>query len=295
MDEQSGQSRRVEDFEGLVALLASGKLKLSKRLQQVAHFVLNNPEDVAIHNIVELAQMADVPVSTITRFTKELEFTGFNELQNVFRQRLLGPRRAHYDQLRGVSEQRKSPEANAELNIDDPSAVFDTFVHSGVETLYRLRDEIDRENLIRFVEVLTTSRIVYIVAGRGAFGVGVYCFYGLSQIGKQAILVDNLGSMRAEQLKFIGPEDTVLAISFDSYTQETITAAKDAAKNGHRVLSITDNEMSPISRIGPATLYVREARLGHFRSQIPAMALCQSIMVSVGRNINRTEGASTKG
>ncbi|MBK6468221.1 MAG: SIS domain-containing protein [Rhodobacter sp.] len=79
----------------------------------------------------------------------------------------------------------------------------------------------------------------------------------------------------------------MLAITFDSYTPETIAAAQVAAQSGHRLLSITDNEMSPIARLGIATLYVREARLGHFRSQIPAMALCQSIIVSVGRRLSR--------
>lgn len=282
---------RIEDFESLVSILASRRTSLPKRLQQVAHFMLNNPEDVAIHNIVELAQMADVPVSTLTRFSKELNFSGFNELQNVFRQRLLGPRRAHYDQLRGIAEPRRGAEPEAaELDIDDPVAVFETFVQSGVETLHRLREEVDRASLTRFVEVLAQSRMVHILAGRGAFGVGAYCFYGLSQVGKHAALVDNLGSMRAAQLRFVSPEDSVLAISFDSYTPETIAAALEAGAQGRQVLSITDNEMSPLSRIGAATLYVREARLGHFRSQIPVMALCQSIIVSVGRKLDGGPG-----
>jgi DNA-binding MurR/RpiR family transcriptional regulator len=275
---------RIDDYETLVAHLAAPETRLSRRLREVAQFFLNNPEDVAIHSIVELARMADVPVSTITRFTKELNFAGFAELQAVFRQRLLGPRRRHLDRLRGVGEV-----GGDDLDLDDPAAVFDTFVDSGIDTLMRLRAETDRASLARFVDVLVGARMVYVVAGRGAFGVGVYCYYGLSLIGKPAFLVDNLGAMRAEQLRFVGPEDTVLAISFDSYTPETIAAAQGAVAQGRCLLAITDNEMSPIARIGAATLYVREARLGHFRSQIPAMALCQSIMVSVGRRLNRIE------
>jgi hypothetical protein len=29
-------------------------------------------------------------------------------------------------------------------------------------------------------------------------------------------------------------------------------------------------------------LYVKEARLGHFRSQVPAMVLCQTLVMSLG-------------
>lgn len=283
----------AQDFEHLAALLGSGDLKLSQRLRQVAAFVLNNPEDVAIRNITELAKMAEVPVSTITRFCKELNYSGFAELQDVFRDRLLGPRRPHIDELRGLPQPGAT--APGRPDLDDPSAVFDTFVQSGVNTLLDLQNDLDRSQLAQFVTLCAEAETIYIIAGRGAYGVGEYCVFGFAQIGKQAILVDNSGSMRHEQLRFATPADVVLAISFDSYTPETIEMAQAAAARGLRVLSVTDNELSPLSRIGSATLYVREARLGHFRSQIPAMALCQSVMVSVGRQLPRQDSTEPPG
>jgi DNA-binding MurR/RpiR family transcriptional regulator len=275
---------RIEDFEALVSHLTSPDLKLSRRLRQVAQFLLNNPEDAAIYNIVELARMAGVPTSTITRFTREVGFGGFADMQAVFRQRLLGPRLRHAENLRAAAG--PVPAAGA-LDLDDPDAVFEAFLQAGIDTLGRLREETDRSAMGVFVDTLADAGQVHIVSARGAFGVGAYCFYGFSQVGKPASLVDNLGAMRAEQMRFVSPQDVVLAITFDSYTAETIEVARAAVKAGHRLLAITDNEMSPIARLGVATLYVREARLGHFRSQIPAMALCQSIIVSVGRRLSR--------
>lgn len=276
---------KIGDFDGLVTYLSAPELKLPKRLRQVAHFVLSNPEDVAIYNIVELAKMVGVPTSTITRFTKELGFSGFVELQSVFRQRLVGPKMQYSERLRALSPSA-DPMPEKLLDLDDPSAVFDTFVQSGLDTLIRFRDEVDRASIARFVDILAAARTVYIVSARGAFGVGAYCFYGLSQVGKHASLVDNLGTMRSEQLRFVGPDDVIIAMTFDSYTPETIALAQQAVEKGHQLLCITDNEMSPIAKLGLATLYVREARLGHFRSQIPAMTLCQSIIVSVGRRLS---------
>jgi len=285
MGKDTTKRDKIRDFESLAAYLASDEVKLPRRLRQVGQFVLNHPEDVAIHSIVELSRMADVPVSTITRFSKELNFSGFPELQAVFRQRLLGPHRDSLDRLRGL-EKNKRPAGADSLDLNDPVGVFDTFVQSGIDTLLRLQDEIDRQALTRFVERIAAARTIYILSGRGAFGVGAYCYYGFSLTGKHAVLVDNIGAMRAEQLKFASKEDVSLAISFDSYTKETIEAARASSELGLDVLAITDNEMSPIASIAVAALYVREARLGHFRSQIPTMALCQSIMVSVGRRLS---------
>jgi DNA-binding MurR/RpiR family transcriptional regulator len=50
---------------------------------------------------------------------------------------------------------------------------------------------------------------------------------------------------------------------------------------------ITDNELSPVAGLGDPVLFVKEARLGHFRSQVPALVLCQSIIVSVGRRLGQ--------
>ena len=271
----------VQDYAGLVEALVAREGGLSRRLAQIARFCLNNPEDVAINNIVSLSRLIGVAPASITRFAKELGFAGFSELQSVFRQRLVGPRTTYADRLSALSE------GSADLDLDRPGAVFDTFVQSAVDSLLRLHSEADRATLERFVEVLLAAEAVHVVAARGAFGIGAYALYGLSRVGKRAHLVDNLGSMRAEQAAAVGERDVLLALTFDDYTPETVEVARTVAGRGRRVVAITDNELSPMAGLADPILYVKEARLGHFRSQVPALVLCQSIIVSLGRRIER--------
>lgn len=277
---------RTEDYGSLVAALAARKAKLSKRLQQVAQFFLNNPEDVAIYTIVELAKHAGTHPSTITRFAKEIGFDGFSDLQSVFRQRLIGPRMTYADRLSALSAGPGKPPATS-LALDDPLVVFDTFVLAAMDALLRLREDVQPAALQGFVDTLRQSGAVHITAARGAFGVGAYTYYGFSRIGKRAHLIDNLGAMREQQLAAMAPDDVLLVLTFDDYTPETIELATAAHKKGRRLLVITDNELSPVAKLGAHTLFVKEARLGHFRSQVPAMVLCQSIIVSLGSLMDR--------
>ncbi|WP_421724696.1 MurR/RpiR family transcriptional regulator [Bauldia sp.] len=270
----------VESYGDLVDRLKGRQDSLSKRLQQVAQFFMNNPEDVALYNIVELAGQAGVPPSAITRFSKEMGFAGFNDLQHVFRQRLVGPRVAYADRFKSVTGASKT---GAAAERASPPAIFDVVVQAGMDSLVRLSEDIDRRALTQFVKALDAAAAVHIVAARGAYGVGGYCYYGLSRIGKSTHLIDNVGSMREEQLGAVGSGDVVLAITFDDYTPETIEIATHAAKRGLTVLVITDNELSPIAKVGKRTLYVKEAHLGHFRSQVPAMVLCQSVIMSLAQ------------
>jgi DNA-binding MurR/RpiR family transcriptional regulator len=278
--------RSIEDYAGLIAVLRERKPTLSKRLQQVAQFVMNNPEDVAIYSIVEIANQAGVHPSAITRFAKDLGFSGFNELQNVFRQRLVGPKMSYGDRMKALAA-AADPPSLADLDLHEPSVVFDTFVQAAMDTLLRLKEDIDRASLQGFVDVLLAAEAVHVVAARGAYGVGAYCYYSLSRVGKRAHLIDNQGSMREQQLAAVGEHDVLLVLTFDDYTPETIEIARTASELQRTLLVVTDNELSPVAGLGAHTLYVKEARFGHFRSQVPAMVLCQSIIVSVGRLISR--------
>lgn len=278
----------IKDYESLLSTLIARRGTLSRRHAQVAQFLLNHPEEVAISSIVRLADHAKVPAATITRFAQELGFSGFPDLQAVFRERLLGPGLSYSDRLNEVNA-RPGPNDIADADLEDPAQVFEAFVQAGVNSLMRIDQNLDRTELEAFVADLAGCEVVHIVAARGAYGIGAYTFYGLANIGKRAQLIDNLGAMRAEQLAAIGPNDILLAITFDDYTPETVQLAQAAVERGIPVLSVTDNELSPVAGISRHTLFVKEARLGHFRSQVPALVVCQSIIVSLGRRIGKAE------
>lgn len=271
----------IQDFDGLVAALVARQGTLSKRHEQVARFCLNHPEDVAINTIVRLAEQAQVPPATITRFAKELGFAGFAELQRVFRERLLGPRPTYADQMTAAT----APTEVADADLDHPGRVFDVFLQAAVGSLLRIGQSLDRAALDAFVNVITQAEVVHIAAARGAFGIGAYAFYGLAKIGKRAHLIDNLGAMRVEQVAAIGPRDVLIVLTFDDYTPETVAVAQAAYDAGRTVLAITDNELSPVVGLATHVLYVKEARLGHFRSQVPAIVVCQTVIMSVGRRL----------
>ncbi len=267
------------DFEALRAALVARSGRLSKRLSQVAQFFLNHPEEVAVSTLVRLAELAHVPPATITRFAKELGFQGFSDLQLVFRERLLGPRLPYAERLSGV----------ADGDLDQPGLVFGSFVQAAVQSLLRIEEALDRDQLAACVKVLSTTDVVHVAAARGAFGLGAYTVYGLGSIGRRAQMIDNIGAMRAMQVAAMGPGDTLLAMTFDDYTPETIEIVRMALGRGHRVLAITDNALSPVAGLATHVLYVNEARLGHFRSQVPAMVVAQAMIVGLGRSLASAE------
>ena len=109
----------------------------------------------------------------------------------------------------------------------------------------------------------------------------------MANVGKRAHLIDNLGAMRVGQVTAIGPRDALVLLTFDDYTPETVAVAQAAFDAGRTVLAITNYKLSPVVGLAAHVLYVKEARLEHFRSQVPAMVVCQTVIMSVGRKAGK--------
>ncbi len=62
---------------------------LSKRLKQVAQYVLDNGNSVVFDTVSTIAERADVPPSTLIRFANAFGFSGFNEIKQLYRQDMM--------------------------------------------------------------------------------------------------------------------------------------------------------------------------------------------------------------
>src|SRR5437667_9018432 len=83
---------RPGSYEELRAVLASGSIRLPKRLRQVAVFLWQHPSDVALGTTVSVSSQAGVQPSTLVRFAKHLGYAGFSDLQALFKGYVRGSR-----------------------------------------------------------------------------------------------------------------------------------------------------------------------------------------------------------
>ena len=75
---------------------------MSKRLQQIASHALDNPSELALETIAAVAQRAGVQPSSLIRFAKVFGFSGYSEMQRVFRLRLTDAMPDYKERLRSL-------------------------------------------------------------------------------------------------------------------------------------------------------------------------------------------------
>lgn len=270
-----------EDFDSLRSLIALRRDELPRRLAQVAEFALAHPDDVAFGTVAELAIQAGVQPSTLVRFAQAMGFSGFSDLQLIFRARLRGRWPDYGERLRRLEARAQS---------GGTLALLDGFVEAAVASLARLREEASGEELEAAATILAAARQIGLLGQRRVFPVVSYLAYACAKLGINARLLDNRGGLLAEEARFLGGKDALLAISFAPYTPETIDVAGEAAARGVPVVAITDSTFSPLTRTATACIKVAESDYGAFRSL--SATLTVAIALAVAAAEKRRVGAT---
>ncbi|PHM36781.1 SIS domain-containing protein [Xenorhabdus mauleonii] len=250
--------------------------ELSKRLQQVARYVLDNTNSVAFDTVAVIAKEADVPPSTLIRFANAFNFSGFNEMKQLFRMNLVEETASYTDRARLFKELDKD-----HYIPEEPLHILQEFAHSNAQAMQQLAARASAEDLNAAVNLLATARNVYIIGLRRSFSVASYFAYALSHLECRPMLIDGLGGMFREQMNMIGSNDVVVSISFTPYAEETVMVSERAAKAGAKQIVITDSQISPLASFSDVCFVVKEAQVDAFRSQSATLCLVQSLAVAL--------------
>jgi DNA-binding MurR/RpiR family transcriptional regulator len=259
------------DFDALKTRLIQIKPDLPKRLQQVAAFALENPQEMALGTASSIAERAQVQASTLVRFAQAIGFGGFSELQAIFRSHLR-------DRWPDYPERMKALHASAK-DSGDPTHLLAGFADSATASLAHLRETVTRADLDRATDLLGPAQTIYLIGQRRAFSVSHYLAYALGKLSVRAMLIDNVGSLGAEQMANATPGDALIAISFAPYTPFTVDLTRKARERAMPIVVITDSPLSPLAGLADVRFEIAESDFGSFRSL--AATFCLAITLAV--------------
>ncbi len=252
---------------------------LSKRLKQVARYVLDNPDSVALDTIATIAGRAEVPPSTLIRFAGAFGFSGFNEMKQIFRQHVLEGTPNYTE--RAKLFRQSSAEEDGQKNPETPSEILRVFTMVNAQALQSLHSQIRDESLEQAIALLKNAQTIYVIGFGRSFSVACYLTYALRHTDRKVHLIDGLGGMFTEQLRMADRNDVVISISFSPYAKETLELVDLGAKNGAKQIVFTDSLVSPLAAFSEVCFVIREAQVDGFRSQVASMCLAQTLAVSL--------------
>ncbi|ULM96325.1 MurR/RpiR family transcriptional regulator [Peribacillus frigoritolerans] len=235
--------------ENLIYGIECSMDKFTKTEEELAHYILQRPEEVSQLTISQIAKKLHISPATITRFCQKLAFSGFNEFRHELKR---------FVDLRNTPKNMKNikqVDYFAKLYQDHLGIIDNTF-HI---TTY--------DNIQKAVSFLTKANKIH-VYGIGSSGIAAQEFKSkFFRIGLTVeAITDPHQSMMDAALS--NENSIVIGISISGTTKEVISAVKIAKKQGACILVFTGDKNSALSQLGDLTLLVTSKNSMHMGQNI---------------------------
>ena len=194
--------------KAVLANLEQNYSTYSKSFKKIVDFIKHNQSIVSFISINELAKETGTSPATITRFSKNLGFKGYPDFQRVFQK----------DVEISTSQMK---EFRQEIDSMSGDGILSEIITTNIELLEEIDTVAIEEQLEKAMEMIKTSRKLYILGARGSYALAYYLYFMLKELREDVELMISGASDFTDKLLYSSPDDVLFTISFHPYTNFT--------------------------------------------------------------------------
>ena len=242
---------------------------LTPEAQKAARYVLENPADVGVSTVREIAEAANVKPNTFVRMARQIGFEGYDDFRAPFREAIRQGAVSFPERARWLQDIRKSGELGG---------LYADMVGAALRNIEETFAAIDSETLKTAAETIWASRQVFTL-GVGVNNSNARNFTYLASTGmKQFHAIPRPGSTAADDLAWADDQDVLIAITCRPYRTEVIEAVRIAKEQGVTVIGISDSPASPIILAADQGFIVGADTPQFFPSSVSTIALLETLL-----------------
>lgn len=242
---------------------------LTPEAQKAARYVLDNPLDVGVSTVREIAEAARVKPNTFVRMARQVGFDGYEDFREPFR---LAIRKGHVsfpDRARWLQGMAKSGELGG-LYADMVSATI-----RNVEETFA---SVSADDLQAAAKAIWASRQVFVL-GVGVNNANARNFTYLASTGMtQFHAIPRAGSTAVDDLAWADERDVLIAMTCQPYRREVVEAVRIAREQGMTVVALSDHASSPIIRASHHGFVLGVDTPQFFPSSVSTIALLETLL-----------------
>jgi DNA-binding MurR/RpiR family transcriptional regulator len=249
--------------------LAGELSELTPQTRKAATYVLENPRDVGVSTVREIAEAANVKPNTFVRMARQVGFEGYEDFRAPFREAIRSGRADFPDRARWLQEIRKT---------GDLGGLYADMAQGAIKNLEDTFGNISAEQLQQAAEAIWNSDTVYTL-GIGVNHSNAANFVYLASTGMIRFhSIPKQGSTPTDDLTWAGKEDALIAITCKPYRTEVVKAVSMAKKQGLTIIAISDSPASPIIREADHGFIVSTDTPQFFPSSVATIALLEMLL-----------------
>jgi len=243
--------------------------------RKAAIYILENPLDVGVSTVREIAEAADVNPNTVMRMARQVGFSGYDDFRAPFRDTIRQGAIDFPDRARWLQDIGKS---------GDLGQLYADMVQSALRNIEDSFATIGIDQLISAANLIWESHNVYTL-GVGINHSNAHNFTYLASTGMVRFhAIPRAGSTAIDDLAWADSGDVLIAISCKPYRTEVVEAVLLARQQGVKIIAISDSPASPLIRNADHGFVISVDTPQFFPSSVSIIALLEtllSIVVSV--------------
>ncbi|MBF4694438.1 MurR/RpiR family transcriptional regulator [Fusibacter ferrireducens] len=253
----------------ILSLIDDKYKDFSKTFRIISDYIKYNYTDVSFLSIKDFSERAGVSTASISRYTQEMGFSGYQDFQRELQSIL-------------KTEVEPSTEVKNSILIEyDESNLLKEMINSNIKNLQDVYSDELYEALNKAVEMVDPNKRVFIIGLRSSFTVANYLHYMLSRFMGDVVLLDAANDCVFDKLTFLKEDDLLIVIGFSKYAKTTLKVTEFFKRNGNKIIAVTDSVFSPHAIIADVSLIIKN-RYTTF-SFVSTMTILNAFAVSVGK------------
>lgn len=249
--------------------LISAMPEMSPQLRKAARYVLENPLDVGLNSIREIAEAADVKPNTLVRMARAVGFDGYEDFRKPYRESLRAQRERFPDKarwLQAIGEGGK----HGQLFKRMAGAAFDN-----VEETFA---GIDAERIKAAADLIDQARATYVLGVGLAYSM-VHQFTYLAGMALDNVhAIPREGRLPLDDIAQAQPGDVLVVLTFQPFRAEIIEAIRAAQAQGMKIVAVSDTATSPTIGIADHGFVVSTDSPQFFTSTVGVAAFMETLI-----------------
>ncbi|MEP1207190.1 MAG: MurR/RpiR family transcriptional regulator [Rhizobiaceae bacterium] len=269
MNNTSVPSPDSHGCQSILETLAGQLSELTPEMRKAASHVIENPNDIGVSSIREMADAAAVKPNTLVRLARSAGFDGYENFREPFRQAIRQGGASFPDRARWLQAIRQQ---------GDMGELYARMVSSAIGNIESTFASIDESQLKKAAEAIWGSRQTFTL-GVGVNSANAQNFTYLASTGMvQFHAIPRIGSTATDDLAWADKRDVLIAITCKPYRREVLEAMKIARDQGVTIIGLSDSPASPIITGADHGFVVAADTPQFFPSSVSTIALLETLL-----------------
>lgn len=262
---------KADDQESLMDKIIGIKDKLPKKQRKLCDFLLKNYQSIGLMTIKELADEAEVGISTVLRTINALGYESFNDLRKDM----------YEESLPAVSKWtlKKSFTEDSQEVEKEPTLV--QVWNESVNLLNKSLNTDLMESFEQAVDLIIQSGQISILGTRPYKATALYFEQLLGEFYPRIRQLSHDTETMFDRILQFEQDEILVVFAFEPYTNRVIEAVKLIHALGNQIILITDHASCPVISYASVTLKVQVS--DEQFSIIPIMALIDALVIEIGK------------